>query len=1015
MTAVETPPPPPPPVTDAAVREAMASRRGLGAFKKNWADVRHTPYGTRPVAVFAFLGLVGTLTGSAFGLAGPDILEDLKLKISDIQGVAATIGFFLTFAAIGIGWWADRHPRLPLYGWGEVITGICGMATAGATNMVGLGVPRVIGGVASEAAAVPSYSLTADYYPPESRGKVFAILGLVSTAASLPLGLAGALMIDTIGWRTTFLIGGALVTVGGLAILAFLKEPVRGYMERRAMGASEEVSLQESEPQSFGEAWRTVWAVRTMRRTFIASVVLSPGGLILAQLAQFLYVDEYGLRSAHERFLAFAPALFVAGVAGALVGGHLIDRFSAMNPSKVLKAVGAFGFISSFGLLGIATLPPLWMLVVFSAISAFGGAMIGPAVGAIQSQIIPPAVRTQGLQMLGLAGIPALVFFTPISIGLRLEYGYSAAILFCVPFALVGALINWSAASFFEFDRRNALAAAMADHEWRRSKAEGRGKLLVCRDVDVSYDGVQVLFGVDFDVTEGEIIALLGTNGAGKSTLLRAISGTQEASAGAIVFDGRDITHMPPHETAGRGVVHMPGGRGIFPGLTVAENIILGNWMNVEQDEPGAADRRLEEIFEIFPILRARAGEQAASLSGGEQQMLSLAQAFLAKPRLLMIDELSLGLAPAVVGQLLEVVRRIHANGTTIIVVEQSVNVALTIAKRAIFMEKGEVKFFGDTADLLARPDILRAVYVKGTGAMTAAPASALRSERERRALELGEARNVLEVEGLVKRYGGITAVDGVSFALREGEVLGLIGPNGSGKTTTFDLISGYQMPDAGVVRYQGLDITGLAPDERARRKLVRRFQDARLFPSLTVFETLLVALDQRLEVKSALLSALALPHARRAEKRVRLRAERLIELLELGAYRDKFVKELSTGLRRIVDLACVLATEPQVLLLDEPSSGIAQAEAEGLAPLLRRVRFETGCSILIIEHDMPLISAVADELVALDQGRVVVRGRPAEVLEDSRVVESYLGTSEEAVRRSGHLEGDGDGRGEGT
>ena len=325
-------------------------------------------------------------------------------------------------------------------------------------------------------------------------------------------------------------------------------------------------------------------------------------------------------------------------------------------------------------------------------------------------------------------------------------------------------------------------------------------------------------------------------------------------------------------------------------------------------------------MFEIFPVLRERADETAASLSGGEQQMLSLAQAFLAKPRLLLIDELSLGLSPAVVGQLLEIVREIHGRGITIIVVEQSVNVALTLAEKAIFMEKGEVRFFGETADLLGRPDILRAVYVKGTGAADRRHRSALRSERERRALELGEARTVLEVEGLAKRFGGITAVDDVSFALREGEVLGLIGPNGSGKTTMFDLISGYQRPTPASVRFDGVDITDLAPEERARRKLVRRFQDARLFPSLTVFETLLVALEQRLEVKSALLSAAQLPQARRAERRVRLRAERLVELLELGAYRDKFVRELSTGLRRIVDLACVLAAEPQVLLLDEPS-----------------------------------------------------------------------------------------------
>ena len=171
------------------------------------------------------------------------------------------------------------------------------------------------------------------------------------------------------------------------------------------------------------------------------------------------------------------------------------------------------------------------------------------------------------------------------------------------------------------------------------------------------------------------------------------------------------------------------------------------------------------------------------------------------------------------------------------------------------------------------------------------------------------------------------------------------------------------------------------------------------------MFETLLIALEQRIEIKSATLAAIAAPQARRSERRVRgPRARSSIELMGLEAFRDKFVKELSTGLRRIVDLACVLAAEPTVLLLDEPSSGIAQAEAEGLAPLLRRVRFETGCSILIIEHDMPLISAVSDELIALERGRVVVRGTPDEVLNDERVVSAYLGGAEAAINRSGSI-----------
>jgi branched-chain amino acid transport system ATP-binding protein len=976
-------------------------KAALRAMTRNWTDLRHTPYGTRPLAVLVVTGLATGITSAAAAYAGPFILQDLHISIQSIINLRSVIGFFLTFAVIGLGWWADRNKRIPLLAWGTIISGVFSIVTAGARNLVTYGTPRLFGGVASEASNVPNFSLMADYYPPESRGKVFVILNMVSETAALPMMAAGALLLDLVGWRTVFLAGGIVSVLVGVAMIALLREPVRGYMERRAMGADEEVALQESEPQSFGEGWRTVWSVRTLRRQFIAIAVGTPGSLIYITLSQYLLAEEYGLKSAMSRFWVLGPPTVIGGLIGAFLAGALIDRFSALNPSRVLLIVGAFGLVNALGLLGLATIPPLWTMLVFNFLLAFGGALIGPAGQAVTTQIVPPVVRTQGIQMLGLAAIPGIIFFLPMSGQLLHDYGYSGAILFSVPFAVAGALVYMSGASFFEFDRRNALAASMADADWRQAKAAGQGKMLVCRDIDVEYDGVQVLFGVDFDVEEGQIIALLGTNGAGKSTLLRAISGTQEASAGAIVFDGRDITHMPPHETAARGVIHMPGGRGIFPGLSVRENIVLGNWMNAD-DDPATQQARIDEVFALFPILRERADEAAASLSGGEQQMLSLAQAFLAKPRLLMIDELSLGLSPAVVGQLLEIVRAIHARGTTIIVVEQSVNVALTLAEKAIFMEKGEVKFFGNTADLLARPDILRAVYVKGTGALTSGPASALRSERERRALELGEARSVLEVEGLTKRFGGITAVDGVSFALREGEVLGVIGPNGSGKTTTFDLISGFQIPDAGVVRYQGVDISDLAPEERARRKLVRRFQDARLFPSLTVFETLLVALDQRLEVHSAILSAAQLPQSRRAEKRVRLRAEKLIELLELGAYRDKFVKELSTGLRRIVDLACVLATEPQVLLLDEPSSGIAQAEAEGLAPLLRRVRFETGCSILIIEHDMPLISAVSDELIALDQGRFVTRGRPAEVLEDERVVESYLGTTEEAVNRSG-------------
>jgi branched-chain amino acid transport system ATP-binding protein len=970
------------------VVELGAARSEGGRPAGRWADLAKTPYGIVPVLVIALVSLLQIFETQAFGIAGPDVARDLHLELGSITFLLQATLVASLFASLGIGWLADRHRRVPIFGLSVILSGVFAILTSRARSMFTLGSARVVDDAATQGTGVPVASLMADYYPVDARGRVFAALGIGTQLASVlaPIVVGGLLL--TIGWRSSFAIFGAAVTIAGVVALLALREPVRGYFERRAMGADEDVARTEDEPQSFGEAWRTVWAVRTLRRLFIADIFLLAGTLPFLYFPFFL-AEHYGL-NAFDRGAVLAPAA-VFGLAGAVVGGALVDRLVQRGGGRAITLFALFDLVAAVAILTFALAPPLWALVATTCVFYVGYAMIGPAVGAVYSLVIPPVVRTQANQMLRLSLVPAVVVFAPLIGMITAKHGFTGGFFLSVPLFVVGAIIQLTAADFFDVDRRNALRAAVAAEEWRRARREGRGKLLVCRGVDVAYDGVQVLFDVDFDVEQGEIIALLGTNGAGKSSLLRAISGTQEASNGAIVFDGRDITHMPPHEIAARGVIHMPGGRGIFPGLSVRENVLLGTWLSEDVDVP----RRLAEVFELFGVLRERARAKAGDLSGGEQQMLSLAQAFLNSPRLLMIDELSLGLSPAVVAELLDVVRKIRDAGTTVIVVEQSVNVALTIARRAIFMEKGEVKFFGATADLLRRPDILRAVYVKGTGALTGA------APRARRSQELERARPVLEVSGIVKRYGGVTALDGVSFALREGEVLGLIGPNGAGKTTLFDVVSGYQAADAGTVVLDGVDVTAMEPQQRAKRRLVRRFQDAKLFGALTVVETLLVALEQRLEVRSIVLGAVQAPVARRAERRVRQRADRLIELLDLGAYRDKFVKELSTGLRRIVDLACVLATDPKVLLLDEPSSGIAQAEAEALAPLLGRVRYETGCSMLVIEHDMPLVSAVADELLAMDQGRIVVRGTPEAVLTDDRVIEAYLGTTEATIRRT--------------
>jgi branched-chain amino acid transport system ATP-binding protein len=217
-----------------------------------------------------------------------------------------------------------------------------------------------------------------------------------------------------------------------------------------------------------------------------------------------------------------------------------------------------------------------------------------------------------------------------------------------------------------------------------------------------------------------------------------------------------------------------------------------------------------------------------------------------------------------------------------------------------------------------------------------------------------------------------------------------------------FDLVSGFTPIDTGRLVLNGVDVTSMPANARARMGLGRSFQDAKLFPSLTVEETVKVALDRWTEVRDPMLAALHLPAVFDSEEKVQHDVDELIELLGLEAFRTKFVRELSTGSRRIVDLACIVAHRPNVVLLDEPSSGIAQRETEALGPMILRIREQLGATIIVIEHDMPLITAVSDRLVALDQGHVVTEGSADQVLHHPDVIASYLGNTDEVIARSG-------------
>jgi ABC-type branched-subunit amino acid transport system ATPase component len=256
----------------------------------------------------------------------------------------------------------------------------------------------------------------------------------------------------------------------------------------------------------------------------------------------------------------------------------------------------------------------------------------------------------------------------------------------------------------------------------------------------------------------------------------------------------------------------------------------------------------------------------------------------------------------------------------------------------------------------------------------------------------------LLNAQNLHKAFGGVRAVDGVSLEVYSGEIVGVIGPNGAGKTTMFELLAGFTRVDDGSVWFDGRDVTWMTPEQRGRLGLIRSFQDAALFPTMPVLDVVQLALE-RVAPTRLVGSVLGFHGLERAKER---RAREIVSFMGLDPFRSKQVRELSTGTRRILELACMVALEPSLLLLDEPSSGIAQRETEQLGRLLSELRAQFDITLLVIEHDIPLIMGLGDRIVAMADGKVIAAGPPDTVREDAGVVESYLGGSLAAIERSG-------------
>ncbi|MGD0391446.1 MAG: ATP-binding protein [Acidimicrobiales bacterium] len=678
--------------------------------------------GFAPLILLTAAALVPGSFGNGISLIGTNLEHTFRIHDAALGAMTFVAAVAQLLWAVPLALWADRGSRKVVAAVALLIFAVFAPLMALSSNVWTFTFLYLIASIGFGVNNTVHNSYLSDAYPTEGRGRVFSWHNL-SDPLSQTVGYLAFGLLVTIGhsWRWGTLIALAGIPIG-LALFT-LYEPDKGANESshilKASGMDIHAQQGDAPRVLLGPAVTRLLRIRSIYYELVAVAILGFAGTAAPLFGNLYFVRRWGLDTAQrsEVYSIIGLAAFL----GLPVAYVLGDRYFRRAPQRPLAIAAAC--ITAYGAFYVTSLymPHLWMVVTLQFLANASVSPLAICIFLTLAATAPPEMRTICFAMFGVyslvfGGFTGAVILGAISDAVGYRNGPTVALTLIGPVCLIGGLMLVIGSRYVRRDITLVIEDVLERYaEGQRRQAGGEVPALQIHNLDFYYGANQVLFNVNLEINQGEILALLGTNGAGKSTLLRAVSGLDHPHRGVIRIFGANCTYLEPEQIIDQDVALLVGGKMTFSGLTVRENLRIGGYSMRRQ---GSRSRMaLEEAIDRFPELASRLDQPAGTLSGGEQQMLALARVMMTAPKLLLIDELALGLAPKAVDRLMDIVREVNRQGTTVVLVEQSVNRAMSLAERAVFIERGEVRFDGLTTDLYERTDLLRPVFLGAAAA----------------------------------------------------------------------------------------------------------------------------------------------------------------------------------------------------------------------------------------------------------------------------------------------------------